>query len=36
MASMLQRELFCWSDVEDLGDLERLTLVLETLPPTNR
>jgi len=32
MASIPQRELFCWSDIEDLGDLERLTLVFETLP----
>ena len=32
MASIPQRELFCWSDIEDLGDLERLMLVFETLP----
>ena len=32
MASIAQRELFCWSDVEALGDLDRLMLVLESLP----
>ena len=32
MASIARTELFCWQDVEQLGDLERLQLVLETLP----
>lgn len=32
MASIPQPELFCWTDIEELGDLERLQLVLETLP----
>jgi len=32
MANIPQTELFCWTDVEELGDLERLALVLENLP----
>jgi hypothetical protein len=32
MATVTQTELFCWTDVEELGDLERLALVLENLP----
>lgn len=32
MAIIPQRSLFGWKDVEELGDLERLVLVLESLP----
>ncbi len=32
MAIILQKSLFSWEDVEELGDLERLGLVLETTP----
>jgi len=32
MAIISQRDLFSWEDVENLGDLERLQLVLENLP----
>ena len=32
MAIIPQKSLFGWRDVEELGDLERLVLVLETLP----
>lgn len=32
MAIIHQRELFSWKDVENLGDLERLLLVFESLP----
>jgi len=32
MAKIAQRELFSWKEIEDLGDLERLKLVLEYLP----
>ena len=32
MATIAQRELFTWKEIENLGDLERLKLVLETLP----
>ncbi|MFU8833173.1 MAG: transposase [Wenzhouxiangella sp.] len=32
MASIPQTELFCWRDVDELGDLERLKLVLNHLP----
>ena len=32
MASIPDRGLFCWEDVENLGDLERLKLVLDVLP----
>ena len=32
MASIAQKQLFCWSDIEELGDLERLMLVFESLP----
>lgn len=32
MAVVYQKSLFSWKDVEDLGDLERLYLVLENLP----
>lgn len=32
MAIIPQRHLFCWDEVEVLGDLERLILVLKTLP----
>jgi hypothetical protein len=32
LASITQTELFCWTDVEELGDLERLALVFENLP----
>ncbi|MDD4680764.1 MAG: transposase, partial [Clostridia bacterium] len=32
MAIIPQQTLFVWSDIEDLGDLERLRLVLEYMP----
>jgi len=32
MAIIPQTKLFCWEDVENLGDLERLRLVLESIP----
>jgi hypothetical protein len=32
MATIPQRTLFEWHDVDDLGDLERLQFVLENLP----
>ena len=32
MAIISQLELFSWEDIEPLGDLERLRLVLEHLP----
>lgn len=32
MAIIAQRYLFSWKDFEDLGDLERLQLVLESMP----
>ena len=32
MAIIHQKQLFVWSDIEDVGDLERLKLVLETVP----
>ena len=32
MATIPQRELFSWKEIEKLGDLERLRLVLEYLP----
>lgn len=32
MAFIPQRELFSWKEIENLGDLERLKLVLEHLP----
>lgn len=32
MATIAQRELFTWKEIENLGDLERLRLVLEYLP----
>ena len=32
MAMIPQASLFCWKDVENLGDLERLVLVLKTIP----
>ncbi|MFP4027452.1 MAG: hypothetical protein ACLFWL_06660 [Candidatus Brocadiia bacterium] len=32
MASIPDQGLFCWEDVENLGDLERLKLVLDVLP----
>jgi len=32
MATIAQRELFSWKEVEKLGDLERLRLVLDYLP----
>jgi hypothetical protein len=32
MAIIPQRSLFSWKDVEELGDLERLKVVLETMP----
>ena len=35
MAILHQKQLFVWSDIEELGDLERLKLILETLPDEN-
>jgi hypothetical protein len=32
MATIAQREIFTWKEIEKLGDLERLRLVLEYLP----
>ncbi|MFO7898804.1 MAG: DDE transposase, partial [Planctomycetota bacterium] len=32
MAMIPQRGLFGWEEIESLGDLERLRLVLEALP----
>ena len=32
MATIPQREIFTWKEIEKLGDLERLRLVLEYLP----
>ena len=32
MARVYQQSLFSWKDVEDLGDLERLKLVVESMP----
>ncbi len=32
MARIPQKQLFCWQEVEELGDLERLKLVIEHLP----
>ncbi|MFQ5868140.1 MAG: transposase [bacterium] len=32
MAIIMQQNLFSWQDVEELGDLERLKLVIETMP----
>lgn len=32
MAIIPQKEFFCWTDIEDLGDLERLQVVFNTLP----
>lgn len=35
MAIIHQRQLFSWKDVENLGDLERLKLVIENIPDEN-
>ena len=32
MANIIQKRLFGWKEIEDLGDLERLRLVLKYLP----
>ena len=32
IASIPQLDIFCWNDVEELGDLERLELILRHLP----
>jgi len=32
MAIIPQQNLFVWSEIEELGDLERLKLVLEYMP----
>ena len=32
MAILLQPSLFAWEEIEELGHLHRLTLVLESLP----
>ena len=31
MATLPQRPLFCWNEIDELGDLHRLRLVLEAL-----
>ena len=35
MARIAQVEFFSWKNVENLGDLERLQLVIETIPDAN-
>jgi hypothetical protein len=35
MGSIAQKQLFCWKNIENLGDLERLDLVLRYLPDDN-
>ena len=35
MANIQQKQLFVWNDLEDLGDLERLKLVLDYIPDEN-
>lgn len=35
MSKISQLEFFSWKDVENLGDLERLQLVIETMPDEN-
>ena len=32
MANIIQKRLFGWKEIEDLGDLERLRIVLKYLP----
>ena len=32
MTTILQKQLFVWNDLENLGDLERLKLVLDYIP----
>ena len=32
MATILEPSLFCWDSVDQLGDLQRLQLVLDALP----
>jgi hypothetical protein len=32
MATIQQKQLFVWNDIENLGDLERLNLVLKNMP----
>jgi len=32
LAIIMQQNLFSWQEVEELGDLERLKLVIETMP----
>ena len=32
MAVIAQQTLFMWSEIEELGDLERLRLILEYMP----
>jgi hypothetical protein len=32
MASIAQKDLFSWEEIEELGDLHRLQIVLENLP----
>ena len=32
MANIIQKKLFGWKEIEELGDLERLKLVLKYLP----
>ena len=35
MAIVYQKSLFSWKDVDDLGDLERFKLVIESIPDSN-
>ena len=35
MATISQKQLFVWNDLENLGDLERLKLVLDYIPDEN-
>ena len=32
MATIPQKQLFCWQEIDALGDLERLALVVRHLP----
>lgn len=35
MAKIIQPNLFTWQEIDDLGDLERLQLVIDTIPDEN-
>jgi len=32
MAIIPQKDLFAWQQIDELGDLERMVLVIETMP----